>query len=43
MAGDMAGTVRAIFEGQIIPLRQRAPDVPQRVAEVIEARFRKTR
>ena len=35
-AGDMAGTVRAIFEGQIIPLRQRAPDVPPRVAEVIE-------
>jgi hypothetical protein len=35
-AQDMAGTVRAIFEGQIIPLRQRAPDVPQRVAEVIE-------
>jgi len=33
---DVAGTVRAIFEGQIIPLRQRAPDVPERVAEVIE-------
>jgi len=33
---DMAGTVRAIFEGQIIPLRQRAPNVPERVAEVIE-------
>jgi hypothetical protein len=33
---DIAGTVRAIFEGQIIPLRQRAPDVPERVAEVIE-------
>jgi hypothetical protein len=33
---DMAGTVRAIFEGQIIPLRQRAPDVPQSVAEIIE-------
>jgi len=35
-ANDMAGTVRAIFEGQIIPLRQRAPHVPGRVAEVIE-------
>ena len=34
--GDMAGTVRAIFEGQIIPLRQRAPDVPQSVADIIE-------
>jgi len=33
---DIAGTVRAIFEGQIIPLRQRAPEVPQRVAEIIE-------
>jgi len=33
---DMAGTVRAIFENPIIPLRQRAPEVPQRVAEVIE-------
>ena len=33
---DMAGTVRAIFEGRIIPLRERAPDVPERVAEVIE-------
>jgi len=33
---DVAGTVRAIFEGQIIPLRQRAPGVPERVAEVIE-------
>jgi eukaryotic-like serine/threonine-protein kinase len=33
---DVAGTVRAIFEGQIVPLRQRAPEVPQRVAEVIE-------
>ena len=28
--------MRAIFEGQIVPLRQRAPDVPDRVAEVIE-------
>ncbi|HXT62295.1 MAG TPA: FHA domain-containing serine/threonine-protein kinase [Pyrinomonadaceae bacterium] len=35
-AGDMAATVRAIFEGQIIPLRRRAPEVPERVAEVIE-------
>jgi hypothetical protein len=33
---DIAGTVRAIFEGQIIPLRQRVPEVPERVAEVIE-------
>jgi hypothetical protein len=33
---DIAGTVRAIFEGQIVPLRQRAPEVPERVAEVIE-------
>ncbi len=33
---DIAGTVRAIFEGQVIPLRRRAPEVPERVAEVIE-------
>jgi serine/threonine-protein kinase len=33
---DIASTVRAIFEGPIIPLLQRAPDVPIRVAEVIE-------
>lgn len=33
---DVAGAVRAIFEGQVIPLRQRAPEVPERVAEVIE-------
>jgi len=33
---DIASTVKAIFEGQIIPLRQRAPEVPERVAEVIE-------
>ena len=33
---DMAGTVRAIFEGRIIPLRERVPEVPERVAEVIE-------
>ena len=33
---DMAATLRAIFDGQIVPLRQRVPDVPDRVAEVIE-------
>jgi serine/threonine-protein kinase len=33
---DIAGTVKAIFEGKVIPLRQRAADVPQQVAEVIE-------
>jgi eukaryotic-like serine/threonine-protein kinase len=33
---DIAGTVKAIFEGKIIPLRDRAADVPQKVAEVIE-------
>ena len=33
---DIAGTVRAIFEGQIIPLRSRVPEVPERLAEVIE-------
>jgi serine/threonine protein kinase len=33
---DIAGTVRAIFEGQIIPLRSRVPDIPERLAEVIE-------
>lgn len=38
---DVAGTVRAIFEGKIIPLRQRAPEVPQRVAEVIERALEK--
>jgi hypothetical protein len=32
----MAATVRAIFEGQIVPLRQRVPEVPERAAEVIE-------
>jgi pSer/pThr/pTyr-binding forkhead associated (FHA) protein len=35
-AGDMASTVRAIFDGQIVPLRRRAPEVPERVAEIIE-------
>jgi tRNA A-37 threonylcarbamoyl transferase component Bud32 len=34
--GDIAGTVKAIFEGKVIPLRQRASEVPQQVAEVIE-------
>ncbi|MDX6383158.1 MAG: eukaryotic-like serine/threonine-protein kinase [Blastocatellia bacterium] len=33
---DIAGTVKAIFEGKVIPLRQRAPEVPQQVAEIIE-------
>jgi len=32
----MAGTVKAIFESPIVPLRRRAPEVPDRVAEVIE-------
>jgi len=35
-SGDMAATVRAIFEAPIVPLRQRAPEVPERAAEVIE-------
>lgn len=34
--GDMAAMVRAIFDGQIIPLRRRAPEVSDRLAEVIE-------
>jgi eukaryotic-like serine/threonine-protein kinase len=34
--GDMASTVKAIFESPIVPLRRRAPDVPERIAEVIE-------
>jgi pSer/pThr/pTyr-binding forkhead associated (FHA) protein len=33
---DIAGTVRAIFEGRVIPLRQRVPEVPEIVAQVIE-------
>lgn len=33
---DIAGTVKAIFEGKVIPLRQRAAEVPQQVAEIIE-------
>ena len=32
----MAGTVKAIFESPIVPLRKRAPEVPERIAEVIE-------
>src|SRR5256714_3135190 len=32
----MAGTVKAIFENPIVPLRRRVPEVPARVAEVIE-------
>ena len=32
----VAGTVKAIFESPIIPLSRRAPEVPGRVAEVIE-------
>ena len=35
-SGDMAATVRAIFEAPIVPLRQRVPEVPERAAEVIE-------
>lgn len=34
--GDIAGTVRAIFEGQLIPLRSRAPEIPTQIAEIIE-------
>jgi serine/threonine-protein kinase len=33
---DLAGTVRAIFEGQIIPLRSRVPEIPNQIAEIIE-------
>ena len=35
-SGDIAGTVRAIFEGQIVPLRSRVPEIPSQLAEVIE-------
>jgi serine/threonine-protein kinase len=35
-SSDIAGTVRAIFEGQIIPLRDRAPEVPNQIASIIE-------
>jgi pSer/pThr/pTyr-binding forkhead associated (FHA) protein len=35
-SGDIAGTVRAIFEGQMIPLRSRVPDIPVQIAEIIE-------
>jgi hypothetical protein len=34
--GDIAGTVKAIFEGKVIPLRHRVAEVPQQVAEIIE-------
>jgi pSer/pThr/pTyr-binding forkhead associated (FHA) protein len=37
----IAETVKAIFEKPITPLRQRAPDVPDRVAEVIERALNK--
>ncbi|HYW74316.1 MAG TPA: protein kinase [Pyrinomonadaceae bacterium] len=33
---DIAGTVRAIFEGQVIPLKDRAPEVPNQIASIIE-------
>jgi len=33
---NVAETIKAIFEKPIIPLRQRAPDTPERVTEVIE-------
>jgi serine/threonine protein kinase len=39
--GDIAGTVRAIFEGKIIPLRSRVPNIPERLAEVIERALEK--
>jgi len=35
-SGDIAGAVRAIFEGQMIPLRTRMPDIPPQIAEIIE-------
>jgi hypothetical protein len=35
-SGDIAGTVRAIFEGQIVPLRSRLPEIPPQLAEIIE-------
>ena len=34
--GDVAGTIRAIFEGKIIPLRSRLPDASPQLAEIIE-------
>lgn len=37
----IAGTVKAIFENPIIPLRRRTPEVPERLAEVIERALRK--
>jgi len=33
---NVAETVKAIFEKPIVPLRQRVPEIPERVAEVIE-------
>lgn len=33
---DVAGTIRTIFEGQIIPLRSRLPEVPAQLAEIIK-------
>ncbi len=35
-SSDVAGAVRAIFDGQIIPLRSRVPDIPQQLAAIIE-------
>jgi serine/threonine-protein kinase len=35
-SGDIAGTVRAIFEGNLIPLRTRAPEIPAQIAEIVE-------
>jgi eukaryotic-like serine/threonine-protein kinase len=37
----VAETVKAIFEKPITPLRQRAPEVPDRIAEVIERALNK--
>jgi serine/threonine-protein kinase len=35
-SNDVAGTIRAIFEGQLIPLRSRLPAAPPQLAEIIE-------
>jgi serine/threonine-protein kinase len=35
-SNDVAGTIRAIFEGQLIPLRSRLPEAPPQLAEIIE-------
>ena len=35
-SGDIAGALRAIFEGQLIPLRTRVPDISPQIAEIIE-------